>query len=54
LKLFGGSSVFDVKLELDYAMKDFILSNDEKYVITFSGYSQEKENQKQVYDSITK
>jgi hypothetical protein len=36
-----------MKLELDYAMKEFLLSNDEKYVVTFSGYA-DKENQKQV------
>jgi hypothetical protein len=29
-------------------IKDFLMSNDENYVITFSGYAPEKENQKQV------
>jgi hypothetical protein len=43
--LFGGET-FDLKIELNYFLKDYVISNDENYAVTFSG-SSEKENLKQ-------
>jgi len=39
LKLFGGTSSFDLKIQLDYNIKDYVLSNNENFAVTFSGYS---------------
>jgi hypothetical protein len=52
LKLYGGSQEWDLKIQLDYNIKEYSLSNNENYVITFSGYSaQETKDQKDSKDA---
>jgi hypothetical protein len=34
-----------VKLDLEYSIKEFVLSNDENFVITYSGYGSQKQTE---------
>ena len=39
MKFYGGSENFNLKAQLDYNVKDYLLSNNESFLITFSGHA---------------
>jgi hypothetical protein len=43
LKLYGGTNVFEIQKHIDFNIKEFTLSNDEVYCVTFSGYSEHED-----------
>jgi hypothetical protein len=38
LKFYGGHNIIDVQEQLDFSIKEFTISNNEAYCVTFSGY----------------
>jgi hypothetical protein len=53
LRLYGGTNVFEIQQQIDFNIKDFTLSKNEVFGVTFSGYSeQDDQKNKEVTSTV--